>query len=303
MEGTGITNFFEQIVGLLIVTFVAGVLWIGLTVLILRRAAERRRRKREGLENLPSFYSQAVKWIRQQLEGAPQQSTAPAVPMPDIAAILSPLPTPDLDSLLSEIPSGEQEIEPEIVAHPSPAVNKAAQAEPIATLPIKDAPLTQTQLPPDAVEMMRVWRDLSSNNLIVEMRGQYLGDHAALKAANLQARFASLIEELQRFGQIAPPAAAEQVAKPKRTPKQAAPVAAAAPLGGMSMAEQIEELLQRKLLAQPEFADSSIHVRPSPSSGVHIEVNGELYDAVSDIPDENIRAMIQSAIEEWEKHA
>src|SRR5688500_15642344 len=60
--GGGMGEFLSQIAGLLVITVFAGVVWIGLMVMIFQRGAERRRRKREGLEPLPSLPTQIRQW-------------------------------------------------------------------------------------------------------------------------------------------------------------------------------------------------------------------------------------------------
>jgi hypothetical protein len=66
------------------------------------------------------------------------------------------------------------------------------------------------------------------------------------------------------------------------------------------MAEQIEELLQYRLMGSPDLRHRSILVRSSADGGVRIEVDGRFYDGVGDVEDAEVRAFIQSIIQEWE---
>ncbi len=80
-------------------------------------------------------------------------------------------------------------------------------------------------------------------------------------------------------------------AKPEKKEEPAAP---------LSIADQIEELLQYRLTLTPALSQRSIHIRPSPDGGVRIEVDGVFYEGVSNVVDANIREFIQATIREWE---
>lgn len=67
------------------------------------------------------------------------------------------------------------------------------------------------------------------------------------------------------------------------------------------IADQIEAVLQLKLLSSEEYRGQRIHVRAAPGGGVQIEVGDNLYEAVGDIEDDGIRAFIQSAIQDWDR--
>jgi hypothetical protein len=66
------------------------------------------------------------------------------------------------------------------------------------------------------------------------------------------------------------------------------------------MAEQIEELLQFRLMGSDDLRHRSIHVRSAADGGVRIEVDGRFYNGVGDVEDEAVRTFIQSIIREWE---
>ncbi|MEP0764338.1 MAG: hypothetical protein HRF48_16520, partial [Chloroflexota bacterium] len=54
-ESSGTTDFLGQVSGLLILTCIAGAIWVVLMALVFQRASERRRRAAQGLEPLPSL--------------------------------------------------------------------------------------------------------------------------------------------------------------------------------------------------------------------------------------------------------
>ena len=68
----------------------------------------------------------------------------------------------------------------------------------------------------------------------------------------------------------------------------------------INIAAAIESYLQHKLAQTPAYATRSIHVRPAAHGGVEIDVDGHIYEAVSDIADAEIRAFMANTIEEWQ---
>ena len=192
----------------------------------------------------------------------------------------------------------------------------------------------------DAIEVMRILRDLADGSVIVEINGRRYRRLADIKDAQIGRRFIGNAQALARFAllgdlnipddwsapppnlsdQLPPPplpAQSEQwqTAPPARPAVQPASTDAgrrSGPFGGgrsaekeepapvLSMAEQIEELLQLRLTATPELAQRSIHIRPALDGGVRIEVDGKFYEGVGDVADQHIREFIQSTIREWE---
>ncbi len=68
----------------------------------------------------------------------------------------------------------------------------------------------------------------------------------------------------------------------------------------INIAAAIESYLQHKLALTPAYATRSIHVRPAAHGGVEIDVDGHIYEAVSDIADADVRAFMANTIEEWQ---
>ncbi len=68
----------------------------------------------------------------------------------------------------------------------------------------------------------------------------------------------------------------------------------------INIAAAIESYLQHKLALTSVFAGRNIHVRPATHGGVEIDVDGHLYEAVSDIEDADVRAFMANTIEEWQ---
>lgn len=66
-----------------------------------------------------------------------------------------------------------------------------------------------------------------------------------------------------------------------------------------SVVEQIDEILQRRL-AGSEHDARGISLRPSSAGGVQVLIGSETFDGVDSVRDEDVRAIIQAAVREWE---
>lgn len=67
-----------------------------------------------------------------------------------------------------------------------------------------------------------------------------------------------------------------------------------------SIAMQIDEILQEIMVNTP-FAQRGISVNDAPDHGVMVTLDGNKYPGVKDVPDEEVRNLIRSAVVEWEK--
>lgn len=73
------------------------------------------------------------------------------------------------------------------------------------------------------------------------------------------------------------------------------------PVPEINIAAAIEAYLQHKLRYLPQYEGRSIHIYPSPDGGVSIEVDGRFYDTVGEVADAEIRAFLQTTIQEWQE--
>jgi hypothetical protein len=64
--------------------------------------------------------------------------------------------------------------------------------------------------------------------------------------------------------------------------------------------EQIDELVQKRLQEHPDLTEQRVHLTTEADGNLYIYVGQQTFEAVGDIPDPNIRALIQDAIREWE---
>jgi hypothetical protein len=311
---SGMSEFLEQISGLLAVTCIAGIIWLGMVYLVAQRAAERRRRKREGLPPLPSFYRQVYDSLRGEAP-ASQPQPEPQLSefeVPDLDDLTADLPIPDLDDLVvdDDFPmeatpeETEEEEDPVLDVEFLDDVPPAMIDEGVA-LQIKAPPMTSdlsykrgsNELPADAVEMMRVWRDVSDGTLIIGIRDQLFASLNEIPDAALQQRFTKLVQELTEVARMRP---AQRPTPRRGTPTPLSELEDFTDVNNLGLADQIELILQARLSRSNEFEGRSIHVRPSVKGGVRIDVDGQFYDAVSDVPDADVRQFIQAAIQEWE---
>ena len=72
------------------------------------------------------------------------------------------------------------------------------------------------------------------------------------------------------------------------------------PAAALSMVQQIDEILQLKLVNTP-LAGLGIKIQESPGGGVMVMVGLKKYEGVGDVPDPAIKAVLQAAVAEWEK--
>jgi hypothetical protein len=67
-----------------------------------------------------------------------------------------------------------------------------------------------------------------------------------------------------------------------------------------SIAMQINDILQEKIV-DTQFESRGISVSDGPDHGVLVTLDGKKYSGVKDVPDEEVRSVIRTAVLEWEK--
>lgn len=329
MGNSGEFDFIQQLLSqapmLLIMPLFFGGLYIASMVFIFRRAAKRRAKAKAALTGSSPIPAAATPAPRSRLS-----RLTPAV----ATANSAPLPEPDLDLLTmlvgdtgtganapAEKPKNAPAPAPDPAPTPAPAV--AAFAPPVErSVSAPAAP----DAPPDSVEVLRLWRDLSDGGLIVGVGGRLYRSAAEIDNADVSRRLAGIARELATLAGgtspaspipsapvVAPPLAGSGVAwgaptapvvpgvirtepikptaKRRGQPEEPAP-------GGIAAA--VEEFLQFKLMSNPQFATRSIHIRPSVDGGVLIEVDGHYYEGIGDVIDPDVREFLASMMKEWE---
>ncbi|MCC6615469.1 MAG: hypothetical protein IT320_18495 [Anaerolineae bacterium] len=71
------------------------------------------------------------------------------------------------------------------------------------------------------------------------------------------------------------------------------------PVPELDIAGRIEAFLQHKLATTEAFAGHVLHVLPA-ENGIRIQVDDVYYDAVDEIADDEVRAFLQTTIQEWQ---
>ncbi len=306
MSGSSELDFFSQLFSQaawlpLTVLFFGG-LYLFLMTMIFRRAAERRRKARMALGETAGF------------QPAPQLATPPPSRFNRFSEAAK-LPEPDLDLLIGSSPAPEPAHVPAVFA--AEPVPDALLTPPLAiryeeSIPMPEATTDQPiTLPEDAVEVMRLWRDVGDGSLIIQLGDQYYRHSAAIGNPEQKRRFEAVVRTLSSM--IGLPNAAPRKAMPApSSPSSSTPVAEppkrglfgkakpAEPEQPSGIANQIEEFLQARLLASPQFAARSIHVRPTLDHGLRIEVDGHFYDSVAEVIDPDVREFLATMMREWE---
>ncbi len=311
-DSSGTGDFLRQVSGLIAITCVAGILWLGLMALVLQRAAERKRRAAQGLEPLPSLpvaiYRRLVSGGRASSTKAPTASPPPRVevPLPDLAMLTGDLGTPSTSPAPPVAPAAS----PARAEVTSPSTSRESPPP---------APESTSELPAqDTVELLRVYRDLADGGLLLVIGGQTFRSLAELRNADLERRFQLILRDLEALAQLQTPPASPVSAAPE-APVEDVPAQPPSFLRQMrrvamgqtpepveavpqrSIAEEIEDLLQERLRGLAEFAGREIHVRPALSGGVTIEVDGAFYQGVGEVTDEAVRALLMEVVRAWEK--
>jgi len=68
----------------------------------------------------------------------------------------------------------------------------------------------------------------------------------------------------------------------------------------LNLAGEIDQMLQDRIQALPEFSRRYIHVSSAPGGALRFQVDGAHYTAVDDIPEPGVRALVHAAIKDWE---
>ena len=68
----------------------------------------------------------------------------------------------------------------------------------------------------------------------------------------------------------------------------------------LSIPEQIDAILQERLKSLPQFRGRGIEVIPSLGGLVIIKADGQFYEGINGVEDEEIRALLQDVVREWE---
>lgn len=166
------------------------------------------------------------------------------------------------------------------------------------------------------LEIAHLWRHEDTKKLVAQIENQYInhgdeltGDQHALLSlllldlgewVGLEGRMRA-VEDLQ--------AEEENAEEEERKPaffnpinimKDAMTADVYLPHSGLSLADQIDPILQ-SMLADSPLVDRGVSLMDIEGRGMVVNVGLDLYDSVGDVPDDDIRALIQKAVAVWEK--
>jgi len=168
-----------------------------------------------------------------------------------------------------------------------------------------------TPPPEGSIEVLRVWRS-ADGTLQVGMDGQPLATPNVLQP-DQRRRLVKTVIDLRPWLEApadgkpptpapAPSAPAAAVQAPPPAPKPAKKPAEekTAPQAIKSIIEQIEDVLQTKLIGSG-FEKREIHLAEGPVGTVIVKVGLNRYEGIEAVPEPEIQALIRQAIGEWEK--
>lgn len=337
-------DFAKQIpISILLAPFFFGFLYIVLMVYIFQRARKRRKAKQEAA------------LAASQAGGGQQEPALSDIPEPDFDALFGGevvTPADEPVRVVPEKPATVSQPMPQPTPQPKPTPQAAPASAPVSEpdwlsavspsqeiVPTMTAPTASSAdydpsapLPEDAVEVMRIYRDLSDGRIIVQINNNNYRALGDIKSPDLARRFTAVVRELWAMINPAnapqtqtgshPAVAPAEQAKPKsrigllnnkpdeeekpkpnimrqfaRAAMGQSSVTSSEPTG---IAGAVEEFLQFKLSNTPSLAMRSIHIRPSPDHGIRIEVDGKSYDGIGDVTDAEVREFLQNMMREWE---
>lgn len=188
----------------------------------------------------------------------------------------------------------------------------------IATSMPSASPITSMPTPSTANELLRVTKG-RDGRIIVNVNGATYHNIAEMSYnTEVREHFMNTLRSLAEFAQSADNGSVKVSAPPQSAaaPTASAPTARpSAPITKADLSEdelarleaerntmagQIEERLQARLIRTAGMEARSIHIYSAPNGGVEILVDGVMYDSVGDITDAGARSAIEAAIRDWE---
>jgi hypothetical protein len=97
----------------------------------------------------------------------------------------------------------------------------------------------------------------------------------------------NLLGGLGRQAQPAPPPL--PVVEPTPTPDRP-----------LTIIDQIDQILQKHLAADPRLSQRDIRMEPALNGGLRIKIDGRYYDHPSEIPEKEVQLAIKMALKEWD---
>lgn len=144
--------------------------------------------------------------------------------------------------------------------------------------------------------VLKVWKE-EGKSPVYEVGGEYV-DKEDLPREILH--LITLHEEPPKEAETRPPTYEEEPA-PKAVPEIDDDEDGGGEIKMLSVVDEVNDILQRKLHGSP-LAGKGIHLMENHNKEIRFWVGLESYNDVSEIPDPEIRKMIDDAVREWEKN-
>ncbi len=199
-----------------------------------------------------------------------------------------------------------------------------------------NAPEPEPTLPRDELATLRIayteqiglWHEKKSGKLVVRFENQMLEQVGQLPS-DQRTRMVALTKEWLAWLGVAQPAAPAQNAEtaqppilpvaqtsaapvkssptsqrlaPISSPTSAAAASPSTPAKPKSIVEQIDEILQEKLLNSTSN-NKGVRLMEDPLHGVVVWVGLEHFDGVDQVTDPEVRALLRESAEEWERRS
>jgi hypothetical protein len=72
-------------------------------------------------------------------------------------------------------------------------------------------------------------------------------------------------------------------------------------LPGLNLADEINKIVQARLVASPLAATTKLEITSDLGGGIRIKVNEKIYASPDDIPDPDVKELIKASIKQWER--
>lgn len=199
-----------------------------------------------------------------------------------------------------------KEVKPKVKSNNAPVVTRNL-VNTIGKSLVRETVTTTTA----QMEAIVVTRDPESGDWWVEVNGTRYHDLKDIHDDQAAHKVLSALSGLQRFAGSIPVASTTRnapITRPSKSDSRSAPQPAPSELGVPkfpapkdSILDQIENILQRKLIKYPELVERHIHIGADADGSLQLEVDQDYYNAPDDIPDAAVRSVIKAAIRDWEQ--
>jgi hypothetical protein len=153
---------------------------------------------------------------------------------------------------------------------------------------------------PDSELMLRVWKE-EGKPPVYEIDGEYIEKEALPKEI---LNYITVQEEIaQEVESVSPPEEVEEepVVDSIQEPILEIDEDDESEVKMLSVVDEVNDILQRKLHGSP-MAGKGIHLMENHNKEIRFWVGLESYNDVSEIPDPDVRKLIDDAVKEWEQN-